>query len=484
MVDAKQRDNTVHYVFLTGFSLLLFSHTLCADSLSTQIDKAINKELPYASVSILVKEAKNSHIIYSNNANKLLSPASTIKLFTAAAALYHWNINHRFETQLLKQKSNYYIRFGGSPSLTSDNLSALLIDYLKENNIKQIKGSIILDTSRFKPPYYPNGVSYDDMGWYYAAPTTSIMLNKNTSNYILTPSSQLGTLATINPQKTDKSLIIINEVITVSKEEEKQHCALNIEIKPQNTLRLYGCVAQSNSSKILELAIPDPELYAKQTIEDALKKNNIQLNGLIVNGTIPKDALRLATFQSDSLEQLVTHMLQESDNLYADTLSKQLAYSLTQEGTNKQALFALKTILAKNTKLDMTQLELADGVGTRYNLANAEQISLLLSTIYRDKKLFPILFKALPQSGVSGTLKDRMNKSPLAKIVHAKTGSMHDISSLSGYLINPHGKPIIFSIIINGINQPSMRAKLLEEEILTIIDKEINRDSPEHSEFA
>ena len=147
-------------------------------------------------------------------------------------------------------------------------------------------------------------------------------------------------------------------------------------------------------------------------------------------------------------------------------------------------MFAVKSILARNTKLDMNQLELADGIGTRYNLATAEQISILLSTIYRDKKIFPIFFKALPQSGVSGTLKERMKKSPLTKIVYAKTGSMHDISSLSGYLINPHGKPLIFSIIINGINRSPSKAKSLEEQILTIIDHEINGDAPEHSEFA
>jgi D-alanyl-D-alanine carboxypeptidase/D-alanyl-D-alanine-endopeptidase (penicillin-binding protein 4) len=61
---------------------------------------------------------------------------------------------------------------------------------------------------------------------------------------------------------------------------------------------------------------------------------------------------------------------------------------------------------------------------------------------------------------------------------------MHDISALSGYLINPNGRTLIFSIIINGINKPTYKAKLLEEELLTIINKELNGDSPSHSAFA
>jgi D-alanyl-D-alanine carboxypeptidase/D-alanyl-D-alanine-endopeptidase (penicillin-binding protein 4) len=472
----------VRYPSIIGLSLFLVSQILLADSLASKIDMAVNKELPNAVVSILVKDAKNGQIIFSRNANKLLSPASNMKLFTAAAALYYWKPEHYFETKLLQNKQDYYIHFGGSPSLTTANLSALLA-YFKTNNIK-INGNIVLDTSIFKPPYYPNGVSYDDMGWYYAAPTTAIVLNKNAVPYRLTSAKTLGQRATLKPLKEDHKLNIINEVITVSNEEQAQHCTLHVEIQPNNTLRLYGCVAQSKNLQAVDFALTDPDDLAKQIIRDTLKQNNINFKGQIIQGTTPKDAKPLAALRSAPLSKLITHMLKESDNLYADNLTKQLAYSITKEGSNKQAIFALKDILSHNTQLDMKQIELADGVGTRYNLATAEQISILLTNIYHNKKLFPLFFNALPQSGVSGTLKDRMKKTPLEKIVYAKTGSMHDISSLSGYLINPNGKPIIFSIIINGINKPASKAKALEEQILTLIDQEINGDAANHSAFA
>ncbi|RUR12373.1 D-alanyl-D-alanine carboxypeptidase/D-alanyl-D-alanine-endopeptidase [Legionella sp. km772] len=471
--------------FLSCISLGLFlvGQTLHADSLSSKIDIAVNKELPNATVSILIKDAKNGQLIFSRNANKLLAPASNMKLFTAAAALYYWKPDHYFETQLLQKKQNYYIHFGGSPSLTVDNLNSLLIQYLKTHNIKKINGSIVLDTSLFKPPYYPSGVSYDDLGWYYAAPDTAIILNENATHYELITAKDLGKPVTIQAKKNSQKITVINDVITVSKEVEKQHCSLNVEIKPNNTLRLYGCVAQTKNPKSLELAITDPELLAKQSLKQTLKQNGIQFNGQIINEKTPKDAELLAQLHSDPLSKLVNHMLKESDNLYADNLTKQLAYALTNEATNKQAMFAVKDILSKNTRVDFNQIELADGVGTRYNLATAEQITILLGTIYRDKKIFPTFFSSLPQSGVSGSLRDRMKKTALEKIVYAKTGSMHDISALSGYLINPNGRPLIFSIIINGVNKPISKAKALEEQILTIINEEIN-DDVEHTDFA
>ncbi len=468
---------------IAGYILALLSNLVYAEPLITQIDNAIQKKLPHASVSILIKDAKNGQVLFSKDAQKLLYPASNIKLFTAAAALYYWPVDHTFTTELLQKQNDYYIRFGASPSLTIQNLNALLSDYFSAQHIHNIKGNIILDTSIFTPPYYPAGVSYDDIGWYYAAPDTAIILNENSAPYELNAPEQIGSLTRIKAKNNEIPLSIINEVIVVSSE-EKKHCDLHIAPNQTNTIRLYGCVVASKTPRLLELAIPNPTLLAKQIITKILAQNNITFSGAINTQKTPEEAQLLATVRSKPLNKLIEHMLQHSNNLYADNLTKQLAYSLTKEGTNKQALFALKQILAQHVPLDMKQLDLADGIGTRYNMATTEQIAILLSTIYHDKNLYPLFIQALPQSGVSGTLKERMKKTSLEKIVYAKTGSMHDISSLSGFLINPNGRPIVFSIIINGINQPVFKAKQLEEEILTIINHEFNETEPNHSAFA
>ncbi len=129
----------------------------------------------------------------------------------------------------------------------------------------------------------------------------------------------------------------------------------------------------------------------------------------------------------------------------------------------------MKKIIQQHTKLDMTQLDLADGMGTRYNLVAPEHMTELLTAIYHDDKLRPIFLKALPKAGVSGNLQDRMKNTKLDKNIIAKTGSMHDMSSLSGYMHDAEGKKLIFSIIINGVNQPLRHAKSLEEKILLIL---------------
>jgi D-alanyl-D-alanine carboxypeptidase/D-alanyl-D-alanine-endopeptidase (penicillin-binding protein 4) len=346
---------------------------------------------------------------------------------------------------------------------------------LKKNNRTKINGTIVIDSSRFKAPDYANGVTYDDLGWYYTAPNSAVMLNENAEVYDVS-ANKLGMPVTLKSKIPERRLNLINQVITVSKDQEKNHCTLNVEILSANTVRLFGCMAQNKNPKEIQLAIPDPVLLAKQIIKKTLAQNNILFKGKIIEGTTPPDAHIIALYQSDDITKLVTHMLKESDNLYANSLTKQLGFSLTKEGSYKQGAFAIKKILSEHTNLDMSQIELSDGMGTRYNLATPKQIVLLLTNLYNNKTLRPIIINALPQSGLSGTLKDRMKKTSLEKIVFAKTGTMHDISSLSGYIINPKDRTLIFSIVINGVNKPISTAKALEEHILLTIMKNISTE--------
>lgn len=445
----------------------LFNHAVFAGDFAEKINTLTHEQLPHATVGIHVIDAESNAVIYSQHSDKRLVPASGMKLFTAAAALYYFGPKHQFETRLSEHNNNIYLTFGGDPSLTKHDLTAL-VEELKKNKITHITGDFVLDTSRFKAPYYPNGISYEDLGWYYAAPDTTIMLDKNAETYVV-HASKRGDLIQIKPKNTPPALTLINQVVTVSHEQANKHCNLDIEIKPHNTLRLFGCLAINEQPRLIHLSVPDPNLLAIQGVQQALKQNKIRLDGKIITGRTPVDAKRIAHVLSPVLSDLIGHMLKVSDNLYANALTKQLGFAVMHEGNYKQGVFAIKNIIQQHTKLDMTQLDLADGMGTRYNLVTPKHMTDLLTAIYHDNTLRPIFLKALPKAGVSGNLQDRMQKTTLDKHVLAKTGTMHDMSSLSGYMMNAEGNKLIFSIIINGVNQPIRRAKALEESILLIL---------------
>lgn len=473
------RGISVRYFNYTWISaVLLFNQAVFAQPLSAKIDEIIDQQLPRATVGVLIKDVQTGEIIYSRNANKLLNPASSTKLFTAAAAWYYLKPDFRFLTTLSRKGENYYLTFTGSPSLTVDNLTALVAN-LKKNHVTTIAGNIIIDGSQYPAPYYLSGNSYDDLGWGYTAPDTAVILNENAERYELISAPIIGGRAQIKSKNSTKpnvvppvrALTLINELITVNKAEEKNHCSLNIEIKENNTLRLFGCTVQDKNPKTLEFAVPDPILFAKQVIQKTLEKEGIKLKGTILSGTTPKDAQTIAYYYSGNLSRLLKHMLEKSDNLYANTITRKLGYMVTGKGSHKEGMFAMKKIISEHTPVDVKQMELTDGEGTRYNLIAPEQFVVLLTELYHDPKIQPALLGALPQAGVSGTLQGRMKETILNKKVFAKTGSMHDISSLSGFIINPNAKSFVFSIISNGVGHSNEKAKALEEKILVTVDE-------------
>jgi len=409
------------------------------------IDKLIDDKLPYANVSIMAKNMATGDVIYQKNADRRLMPASGTKLFTAAATLFQFDENHTFPTTLSQQGEVYYITFTGSPSLKKSELKTLL------THIKDKPKKIVLDTTRFESPNYPDGIQYDDLGWYFAAPDTAIMLDENYETYEFITGKKPGKKIKIKAKSTEHQLKLINQVVGASPEDAKHHCDLNVALLPENTLKLYGCLAVRDTPKLMMLAIPDPLYLAKNIIHSSYKDVPIEL------GATPKDAKPLYTIPSPSITELVQHMLLVSDNLYANALTKQLGFAVTGHGRYKEGVFAMQKILAKNTSVDFSQIKLKDGEGTRYNLVTTNQMITLLSDFYQYKNLLPCM-------GVSGNLQDRMKGSVLEGKVHAKTGSMQDTSSLSGYIDG--AQPVVFSILINGINQPLHQVKNIEEEIV------------------
>jgi len=162
--------------WILGLSLSIpLSH---AASLTQKLDAIIEAQLPHASVGIVIKDLQTDKIVYSKNSDKLLALASGTKILTAVAALYQLSPAYHFLTTLSQKNNDYYLTFSGSPSLTDANLDELLQN-LQRRGVTTIDGDILIDATRYQPPHYPAGVNVDDLGWYYAAPDSAIIINDN-----------------------------------------------------------------------------------------------------------------------------------------------------------------------------------------------------------------------------------------------------------------------------------------------------------------
>jgi D-alanyl-D-alanine carboxypeptidase/D-alanyl-D-alanine-endopeptidase (penicillin-binding protein 4) len=94
-------------------------------------------------------------------------------------------------------------------------------------------------------------------------------------------------------------------------------------------------------------------------------------------------------------------------------------------------------------------LSLVDGSGlARQNLITAESTVELLSFMSRHRH-WQVWYDAQPVAGVDGTLRGRLRGTSAANNVRAKTGTLSNVSALSGYVTTAAGERLAFSAIVN-----------------------------------
>jgi len=173
--------------------------------------------------------------------------------------------------------------------------------------------------------------------------------------------------------------------------------------------------------------------------------------------------LQIGAVLSPPLSQLLPHMLEDSDNLYAQTLLLQsgLAWQRKGEGscgwvlhwTEQWGTCALRTLLGQ-LGINREQAHFTEGSGlSRQDLVSPRATVTLLAWIARQTWA-STLIDALPRNGQSGTLSNRLEDLPPDDRIQAKTGTLAHMYTLSGYLKTAAGRHIAFSIMLNNYQRP------------------------------
>ncbi|MEN9923732.1 MAG: hypothetical protein RIS09_1246 [Actinomycetota bacterium] len=186
-----------------------------------------------------------------------------------------------------------------------------------------------------------------------------------------------------------------------------------------------------------------------------LTKSGVQV---ATRGEAPATGDVIAQVKGFPLIAHIRTMLQNSDNTIAEMLLRRAAYAQTGKATWKaMQTFAIQKL--SDIGLYTDDLVMVDGSGlSRANRVSANHIIVLLGMIADANR--PNLnvierMQLMAVSGQSGTLETRF-KSKKTRCaqgrVHAKTGSLSDVSALAGYVTHVNGTEVAFAILVNNIN--------------------------------
>jgi serine-type D-Ala-D-Ala carboxypeptidase/endopeptidase (penicillin-binding protein 4) len=209
--------------------------------------------------------------------------------------------------------------------------------------------------------------------------------------------------------------------------------------------------------------------FISAVIRRALKRCGITITGKLVIRQTPDTATVVATHMSEPLNEIIKPLLKHSDNLYAECLFKALgAERFGAPGTWQKGSKAVLELFNDKMGIDAANMHIVDGSGISHkNLIAPDHLTTLLSWC-RQQPFFQNFLDALPTAGRDGTLKYRMAQPGIATHVKAKTGTLSNVSSLSGYIIAKDKTPLIFSIMSNHISH-NERHKRLEDKICTLL---------------
>ncbi len=213
-----------------------------------------------------------------------------------------------------------------------------------------------------------------------------------------------------------------------------------------------GWCWDDDNPMLIPLTIGRKDIFLT-TFQQELEHQGINIDeaNLVDNGVMPSGARSLSTF-THSIDDILNHMMKESDNFYAESMFYQTAASCGRRPAKASDARALTKQFIKRIGFGGQPYKIADGSGlSLYNYISAELLVGLLRYAHSKTEIIEHLLPALPIAGVDGTLKKRMTKGSTYGNVMAKTGTVTGISSLAGYLTTADGRQLCFAIINQGV---------------------------------
>jgi serine-type D-Ala-D-Ala carboxypeptidase/endopeptidase (penicillin-binding protein 4) len=443
--------------------------SICPAQLGTAIDAVINRPL-FSRVrwGILVRPLSSAPTLYNRDAQKYFTPASNAKLLTTAAALQQLGANYRFRTSIYQSANNVLRVVGrGDPSLSDTQLQALA-NQLKQKGITQIK-QLIADDSYIQGDIVNSTWQWEDVQSDYGAPVNSFILNQNVFSLKVLPQIVGKTSQVVWTDSNEANRWqIVNQSVTVA---QNQPSYINVSRDLSGTvLRIQGQVAAASQPYLVSLPVVDPNYYFLRRFRTILTTEKIALGQTLVSpGGINQQ--EIAAVQSPPLSELLIETNQNSNNLYAESLLRALAFKQPRIPNKNTADIGLEVLKKTLTQLgvDSSGYVLVDGSGlSRRNLVTPEALVQTLQAISKTPAA-SVYRASLPVAGKSGTLKSRFRGTLAEGIVQAKTGTLSGAVSLSGYVNATQYEPLAFSILVNQSEQPASVLRQAIDEVVVLL---------------
>lgn len=433
--------------------------------------------------SVIVRDSTGK-ILEGYNFDKLVRPASNLKLLTSAAILDELGPDFTYKTYMYgfgNQRGNTWygdiiIRGAGDPSISGDfynedrfHVFDKFYSALDSLGIQRINGNLIGNDSYFDEQPYPKGWSWEDLSFYYGVEISALSFNNNAVDLTVLADDQIGDTPDIQwfPFDTDYVNFVNEQVITPPNSEYDEFYR---RILGTNTILLRSKVPQNYVEKE-SLSVLNASLYFMDTFKKYLEDGGITLSGRIIldDQSHEWDSGQykvLGMHESYPLGDLIRNINKDSDNFYSEMILKTMAAEEFQLQGSTELGIQLVENYAASVGMDTTKIEMSDASGmSPSTLITVEDLSSLLVRMQKEE-YFDVYRNSLSTAGIDGSLQHRFKGTPIRGKIHGKTGYVSGVRALSGYMESATGRPLIFCVITNNYTEKTSYIDLVQESIL------------------
>ncbi|MDE3067832.1 MAG: D-alanyl-D-alanine carboxypeptidase/D-alanyl-D-alanine-endopeptidase [Verrucomicrobiota bacterium] len=421
--------------------------------------------------------------VYESHAERLMSPASNCKLFTAALALDRFGGDYRIATPIYATvKPN---RFGtlhgdlivvgrGDPTWNRRRFGTNFWDLfdpfvsaLTNAGVRRVTGDLIADATYFRGEPTGGSLMMDDFQNGECPYISALTINDGLAQVRVTPGMNAGAPCRLTMMQPDAGLVFSNRAVTVASNGVR-HVEYYMPFGAK-VIYVFGQLPLGDGGERLDIPDLEPARWFGAALKEALARHGIRISGRVralawpqTSTWNPATAVMLGEVPSPPLREVIRLYMKPSENLENDIILADIGEAARDAETppwrssQDLGLAALHQFLATND-MPSDEVHFDEGSGlSDDNLTTANALVALLEFMARHHEARAFI-NALPVAGVDGTLRHRMRGTSAAGNVRAKTGTLWWSRTLSGYVTSAAGEQLAFSLLLNRYAPPPGR---------------------------
>lgn len=413
--------------------------------------------------SVVIMDA-NGSVIASHEANTPREPASTLKTLTAAVASRTLDMGSTLDTQVFLLPKSAKDSEQSSGSKSGSNLRKIVLrgngDMLLgvgENDWSHVNGRAGLTTLAKRTAaalkldnIHEVSLSLDD-SLFGAKRAPALVYETDTERRFY---AETSSMAIDDARQRDLQILGIDADAITDFPLSDPHPALSVGQVFARLLIKQGIEVRNYSEKTDKKAENSTENSSNNSknSEDENKSEDSQNPEIEVSETralISENSRLLAQVSSAPLNEVMSYMLRLSDNTLAEEFGRLTAIAAHKSNSPKGAVQAVEEGLRK-LKISTRGLNMSDcsGLSTKSHVLVTTLAKVQVLNINADSG-GAASSEGLSLPGLVGTSRKRLADESAAGLLRVKTGSLSEVSSMSGNVSRKSGGVLTFAVVAN-----------------------------------